>query len=721
MTRRFTRHMFLAASLTTGVLLTPAGASGRPTAGAPQLDALMAQWRASHGPNWQVLADRQTGYAEMIYGGNVRSDVHPREDAEFEPLALEALLSTQAMHGVDLENLVFERATFLPLGMYGTTTDKETVRHRQEVNGVRVVNGFTNVLFSADGALLSVHSTAMPHLAGFDTTPVVEPLDAAGPAIAAFMNANGIQPTEIGQPELVIDQIVVDGQRTARLAYLVNVLWKVDGFDPIGTRYSVDARNGSILRSEASVHFDVSGTVSAMSTPNLLPDTGANGPASQIMKYLRVTSASGTVYTDANGFFNYPGVNAPLSVTFQFTAGQRANVMNSNGAEYSLNVVLQPNQANAVLLNPAPIGTVTAQANALRCLAFTSDFIHSLVAGDTHADFSALANVNLSQTCNAYFDGGSTNYFLPGGGCPNTAYSTIVSHEFGHWMNVLYNTGNGSDGMGEGNADVWANYIWDTPVIGQNFFGSGSNIRTGLNNTMFCGDCCGGCHGEVHFDGEVWMGAAWKVRTNLKNTHGTVIGGGIANGLFMGWMNSYNQTQIRSIIETQWMTLNDDDGNISNGAPDFTDIDNGFRAQGFPGLVVVCPTPATYCSTTPNSATNGAVVSFSGTNDISNNNFRLLANLLPANKLVIPFYGQTQTFVPFGNGMRCVANPFFRLPTTTSNVFGDVDVPIDLNNLPVGGEIGAGETWNFQVYFRDPAGGGAAFDSSDAIMVPWCQ
>jgi hypothetical protein len=48
-------------------------------------------------------------------------------------------------------------------------------------------------------------------------------------------------------------------------------------------------------------------------------------------------------------------------------------------------------------------------------------------------------------------------------------------------------------------------------------------------------------------------------------------------------MSSYNQTQIKSIIETQWLTLDDNDGNLTNGTPNFTSIDGGFRAQGFPG------------------------------------------------------------------------------------------------------------------------------------------
>jgi hypothetical protein len=54
-------------------------------------------------------------------------------------------------------------------------------------------------------------------------------------------------------------------------------------------------------------------------------------------------------------------------------------------------------------------------------------------------------------------------------------------------------------------------------------------------------------------------------------------------------------------------------------------------------------------------------------------------------------------------------------------LFGDVTVALDLNSLPSGGQISAGQTWNFQVYFRDPAGGGAAFDASDGLRVPWCN
>jgi len=580
-----------------------------------------------------------------------------------------------------------------------------------------------NLLFAANGTLLSVHSTGLPHLAGFSTTPSLTAAEASTIASREFTARTGVAATASSAAELVIDQHLEHGRRSARLAFEINELWETDGIDPQGFTYWIDAHDGSVLRSATSVHhFDVTGTVSAISTPGLKPDEASNPSTALPVPYLKVTSSAGTVFTDANGNFTYPGVNAPLSCTFTFTAGQRVNVSNQAGSNYTLTQTLQPNQANAVTMNPATDPLVTAQANSMRFIANTSNFIHSINPTDTHADFSALAKPNQSQTCNAFFDGSSVNFFKAGGGCVNSAYSTVCNHEFGHWMNQLYGTGNGSDGMGEGNADVWSEYIYDTPIIGADFLGPGQNIRTGLNTRPFCGDAHPACYGEVHTDGEVWMGAAWKVRANLQAVNGDAMGGMIADNLFLGWMNSYNQTQIKSIIETQWLTLDDDDANLANGTPHYTQIDAAFRTQGFPGVDITCPTPATFCTSAPNSSDpNGAQIAYLGSTDVSLNDFTITASSLPQNKTGLFFYGQNQTAqVPFGNGFRCIGNPIFRLPATTSNVFGDIQWELDMHALPSGGQIAYGQTWNFQCWYRDPAAGGANYNSSNGLSVYFC-
>jgi hypothetical protein len=547
----------------------------------PDLAARLESWRLEHGYSWHTDVDEGTGYLEMLYGGGAILGERPRDDAEWFALARQALAATEPMHGLEGSTLIEDRAQFLPLGQVGTT-DKMTLRFRQVVGGVAVEGGYANVLFDYQGRLLSIQAAGLPMLSGFDVRPRLTQSTALEHALATFDRMAHEQPTSVGVGDLVIVQVDQAEQRVPVLAWRFDVLAETPGFDPVGYTLWIDARNGSLAKSENLIHhFDVGGTVYTKASPGTLPDTAANPETQQVMKYARVQSSAGTVYTDANGNFNYPGQAGPLTCTFTYV-GNYNNVFNDAGAEYSLASSLS-GTGNSVVLNPTDVETVTSQANVFISVNKDRDWVRTVNPADAKADFVHTANVNLASTCNAYFNGSSINFYAAGGGCPNTGYSTVVSHEDGHWLNVLYGTGNGSDGMGEGNADVWAMYVWDTRFVGQNFCGTGCHVRDGLNTTPFCGDCCPACYGEVHADGEPWMGAAWKIRRNLNTTLGNTAGDAVADNLFLAWMNGYNQTQIKSIIEVQWLTLDDNDANIDNGTPNYNDIDGGFTEQGFPG------------------------------------------------------------------------------------------------------------------------------------------
>jgi hypothetical protein len=701
--------------------LAPLGRSQAGASAGHDLDAALGAWRAAHGENWQYAFDGETGWAQMLYGGHTPAPRSaPADDAAFAALALEAAAELAELHGLELSTLAFEETAFLPLGQIGSG-DKQSVRLRQAVAGVPVEGGYLNLLFSTRGELLSAQSTGLPGASAIATQPALEAADAAAAARAHFLAATHFEALTTGTPELRIAQIVANHQRTGRLAWKVECRWSAPGSEPLRKLVSVDAATGALLRIDEGIqNFDVTGTLSSMASPGTLPDIASNPESAQLIKYGRCQSSAGTIYTNSAGVFNYPGVASNLSVTFKYI-GLYASVNYAPGTDYSLVVSLPPGTANSVLLNPSSGSTVTPQANAYSASTKMRDFIRTINPLDAHGDFVTYANVFVTGSCNAFYDGSSINFYPAGGGCTNSAYSTVVNHEQGHWLNDRYNTGNGGDGMGEGNADVWSMYLWDTPIIGANWSGSGY-IRSGANMTPFCGDCCGGCYGEVHADGEVWMGAAWKVRNNLNIALGNVPGDLAANTLFLSWMNAYNQTQIKSVIETQWVTLDDDDGNLANGSPHFTPIDNGFRTQGFPGLTVIpCASTSIVCTTSPNSVGSGALMNYSGMNDISDNDFDLIATGLPGSQTGLFFFGQTQTQVAFGNGWQCVASPFFRLPPTTSNVLGDLTSPLDLSALPGGAQILAGQTWYFQAWYRDPAAGGANFNASNALRVPWCQ
>jgi len=527
------------------------------------------------------MTTRGTGRPDFLHGGLAQPIAAPTQDASFAAAALDFLTRTQGIHGMEPETLTLDRVLLIPLGQIGST-DKMTVRFHQSVGGVPVKDGAVNVLMNTQGQLLSIQSAGLPEVVGFDVTPTLSAADALRITESTFNADFGLTTTSLTNPALYVVQLERDERVRPALAYEVQALWQSPDFEPEGQIYWIDAESGEVLRRMPAIHnLDVTGTVYTMATPGTAPDSGSNPETQQPMRYVQVSSSAGTTFTDVNGNFTLSGTNGPVNVTVAYL-GTYCNSNNEAGSDYSLTTSVS-GTGNSVQLNPSSQTLVTAEANAYQATNLMRDWIPSIIPGDSTADFIVVANCNISSNCNAYYNGASINFYTSGGGCANTAYSTVVAHEEGHWLNVRYGTGNGGDGMGEGNADVFGMYLFDDPIVGMDFCGDGCNVRNGNNNRQYCGDGSGGCHGGVHADGEVWMGAAWKVRANLKSSNGSANGSLIADTLFLGWMNSYNQSQIHSIIETQWLTLDDTDGNIDNGTPHYQDIDAGFVAQGFPG------------------------------------------------------------------------------------------------------------------------------------------
>ena len=524
---------------------------------------------------------------EGLYLPQLRLAERVLDEAEAVRVAQQALVQTRALVGVDPATLRFERVVFLPLGVLGTT-DKWTVRFRQEHGEVPAQQAAVNVLLDLEGRVLSVQSTAFVGLELLSALPSVGASQAEQVARASFRTETGRVATRVTTPRLVwsapLDAVGLPLVAQPRLAWYLEAYDEPAESEPAGRRLAIDAERGVLLWSaEAIHHFDVRGTVRAFVTPGFAPDSAANPEVATPMRHLRVSAAGLTTTTDLNGAFSFPTLSSATPVTIDFR-GPFNNVLNDAGAEYSLTQTVPANSSTTLTMNPASTALITAQGNAFHHVNLLRDWVRSVLPNDATADFVMTANVNLAQTCNAYYNGSSTNYFQAGGSCVNTAYSTVIAHECGHWLNDRYGLGNGPDGMGEGNADVAAMYLYDTPLVGQDFCGPGCGIRSGWNTRQFCGDLFGGCYGEVHADGEVWMGAAWKVRDRLNQALGNAVGDATADLLFLSWMNAYSQGAIKSVIETQWLLLDDDDANLNNGTPHYAQIDGGFRAQGFPGV-----------------------------------------------------------------------------------------------------------------------------------------
>lgn len=146
---------------------------------------------------------------------------------------------------------------------------------------------------------------------------------------------------------------------------------------------------------------------------------------------------------------------------------------------------------------------------------------------------------------------------------------------------------------------------------------------------------------------------------------------------------------------------------------------NDKLSNAWPVAIIPAVPPHNYCSTSPNSFDpNGAIMGWSGSTHVADNNFTLIASGVPPNANGLFYYGHNQTLAAFGNGFRCVGSPVFRLAITPANVFGDTIFQLNFPALP--GPINGGEVWNFQLWYRNPAGGGAGFNLSDGLQVTFC-
>jgi hypothetical protein len=128
------------------------------------------------------------------------------------------------------------------------------------------------------------------------------------------------------------------------------------------------------------------------------------------------------------------------------------------------------------------------------------------------------------------------------------------------------------------------------------------------------------------------------------------------------------------------------------------------------GVLDTC-SPATYCSSTPNSGSSGgALIAASGSPRVSDDSFTLIATGCAPLQFSYFVMSQSQAFVPgFGGsqGNLCVGAPIVRLniPNTgqvdLTDAVGTRSYSVAWDDVPAAATIAPGETWNFQLWFRD--------------------
>jgi len=366
----------------------------------------------------------------------------------------------------------------------------------------------------------------------------------------------GINDEIVDRPRVAME-IIADNGRAGTLDYKKWLLL-------------VDIQTGEILYSENMIiNVDVSGNVSGMATQGNAADFCDEEIATPLA-YARVSIGSTFVYADLLGNFVIPNDDS-LEVTItSYVWGQWFRVFSQNGNNSLIDTTVFPPGPIEILHNPTNATEFRraemngyVQANIVRDYAIKYNPTYPGLMQNAFP-----VNVNLADVCNAFYDNSSINFFSSGGGCSNTAFSTVIHHEYGHHLVEMAGSGQGQ--YGEGMADVMGVLITEDPGLAYGFFNNCDEyMRTADNSYQYP------CNGEIHDCGQLISGCVWDIREALMETYPDDYMDIISN-LAINAMLLHTGDMITPSIAVDYLTLDDVDGNIGNGTPHYAEICAGF-------------------------------------------------------------------------------------------------------------------------------------------------
>ncbi len=519
-----------------------------------------------------------------VYGKSFSSGASPIESAE------RFRLEHAGLFGVSADDLVLEgpfadRRFVQPILWDEAAGDYRFygVYYAQKVAGVPVHSGVLKLLVRNEPGYPLVLAAADVRPVGVDARELaaaakpprsLRERDFAMRALDQFRAA-----PKVSGVESVIFAGVDNDLRPARLA----VRFEAEGgtvFDPANYRkflYITDAATGEILHQESRVlHQDIPGVVQGMATEGLGADI-CDDEVPTGMPYARLTVGSTTIFANAMGEFTVPLVSpGTVSITSQirgqyFVVNDQVSsgssiVQSATSGDFA---TILHNEANTSATYRAEVNAYI-HANLVRDFALSQNPSYPTISGQTNF----AVNVNIADTCNAFYNGSSINFYQAGGGCTNTANSTVVYHEYGH--HLINVGGSGQGPYGEGMSDTVAVAITDSPLLGLGFQSNcNSPLRNADNNVQYP------CSTPIHSCGRVLSGSVWDTREAL-------VAAGVENyrELISSWViNSillHTGTDITPQITIDFLTLDDDDDDISNGTPHYLQIDEGFSLHNMP-------------------------------------------------------------------------------------------------------------------------------------------
>ena len=470
------------------------------------------------------------------------------------------------------------------------TYDFSLVGYTQAVHGVPVFRSSLRLLVRNEaGFPLVLASSDLKDLGTFPET--VKAFLALGAPLDPSRYAAKLQKRlAAAAADVPAELVIFAGEDDLKVAPRLGVKFIVDRGMPGDADYArllfiTDPATGEVLFEEDQVCYaDATGTVFGQATSGYQADAcGAETAAA--LPYAGVSIGATSVFADVNGNYVIPGQTGTVTITSTL-AGKYFKVFNAANANSTpTSTVTGPisAQLNTMFNSDNLVEAARAEVNAYRHANIVRDFAlannPSYPTIANQLNFSV--NVQVSGTCNAFYNGSSINFYPAGGGCNNTSFSTVVHHEFGHHM--VASGGSGQGAYGEGMSDCMSLLISDDPRLGLGFQACNTGIRNADNTCTYSATGCSSCGSAIHSCGQLISGCVWDTREALGAKYGSAAGLARTSLLCVNSIPLHTGTTIAGDITIDFLTLDDNNSDIADGTPNYNEINGAFTLHGLPG------------------------------------------------------------------------------------------------------------------------------------------
>jgi subtilisin-like proprotein convertase family protein len=418
--------------------------------------------------------------------------------------------------------------------------------------------------------------------------------------------------------------------------------------DPQRWEVLVDAHTGEMVAFEDTNHYateQMVGGVYPLTSTEICPtnETCGTMQSAYPMPFADTGLPAPNDYTNSAGLYDYTGG----TVTTQFQGryvrvSDNCGSINESTADGSLDLG-GVNGDHDCTSSGASSGNTPASRACFYELNKLIELAQGWLPNNTWLQSQLPATVNISDTCNAYYDYYSVNFFKSGGGCRNTGeIAAVFDHEWGHGLDDN-DSGGSMSTSSEAYADIASIYRLHASCVGFGFWhtydrgcgqtsdGTGFNAnesRTGTHcdldcsgvrdadwdkhsdhtpdtpqnfSCVHCNSGSGPCGRQVHCDAAPARQAAWDLVArdlqafpfNYDKNTAFVVG----NRLFYQGSGNIGAWHACSCPNTsngcgatnaymQWLAVDDDNGNLNDGTPHMTALYAAFDRHN-----IACDTP----------------------------------------------------------------------------------------------------------------------------------